>query len=203
MRDEEFGGEIVKPGIFISDGIDNKGDINAADKNLGSEKSYKENHGERAGRGKVPPGTRIVHDTGRVSDNRAARLLFRAREKNLEKRLKKENKTPANQFTPTRTRELRKIIDEGGDILFQTGFPHARGGVSLKNTASIYSHDAMFRDLILLQAFVQRFPNSLRSVMNIIINKLLLGSGRRHGKHRSLIADFPRFRDYKVILCVI
>ena len=128
VRDEEFGGEIIKPGIFISDGIDNKGDINAADKNLGPEKSYKENHGERAGRGEVPPGTRIVHDTGRVSDNRAARLLFRAREKNLEKRLKKENKTPANQFTPTRTRELRKIIDEGGDILFQYayhGTPHS------------------------------------------------------------------------------
>lgn len=130
VRDEEFGGEIEKPGIFVSDGIDNKGDMNAADKNLGPEKSYRENHGERAGRGKVPPGTRIIHDSGRISDDKAAQILFRKHEQKLKKRLEKESKNapPVNQFTPTRTRELRKIIEEGGDILFQTayhGTPHS------------------------------------------------------------------------------
>ena len=139
-QDKELGVTIEKPGIFLSDGIDNKGDMDAADKNLEPEKSYREAHGERSGRGKVPPGVRVVYDTGRSLDDSETKLFFENRAEEL-KAQKELNKNPTNQFTPERTRELRKIIEDGGDILFQTEdneesgtrdlrsyFPKVRGG---------------------------------------------------------------------------
>jgi GGDEF domain-containing protein len=118
VRDAQVGATIEKPGIFLSDGIDNKGDMNAADKNLEPEKSYREDHGERAGRGKIPPGVRIVYDDGRISDDNSVQEYFDSRAEEIKKRTA-ENNAPTNQFTPSRTRELRKIIEDGGEILFQ------------------------------------------------------------------------------------
>ncbi len=124
--DPVTGHVIEKEGIFISAGIDNKGDMDAADRSLEDEKRYREHTGERAGRGEVPPGIRVRDDTGRDLLDREALAFFERRAEEV-KRLSEQKNTQKNEFTPENVRALRKIIQEGGDILFQSvyhGTPH-------------------------------------------------------------------------------